>query len=123
MLLYTRRVDNFAIEVQQRLTVRKEKRGLGLDLSPDEHVFCGERNLLITFANIGSNRAQDLLLGQINLRVQVRNTKLATASTAGGHFDHTEGGSGIREENGVPGRGMSGFDLSRQILAADGVSK
>src|SRR5215831_15515491 len=63
MLLYTGGIDNFTIKVNQGLSIRKEERSIGLDLSPDKHVFSGERDLLIAFPDVGPDRRENLLLG------------------------------------------------------------
>src|SRR5262249_45322937 len=83
------------------------------------HVLGGERYLLVALAHIGSNGLHDLVFWQIDLRVEIRQTKLASASTSGCHFDYAEGGAPIWKQNSFARSRVVYFDFTRQIFAAN----
>src|SRR6185369_7324848 len=99
VLLDPRRVDDVSVKIDKRFAIRKVERRVGVNLTPDEHVFGGERDLLVAFANIGAHGFHDLLFWKIDLRIQIRKTELAAATAAGGHLDHTKRRTLIGEDD------------------------
>src|SRR4030095_5098117 len=119
VLLDAGRVDDIAIKIEERLAVWKIERRRRVDLSPDEHVFRGQRDLLVTVTYVGADVGEDLLARQIDLRVQVRDTELAAPATSRRHLDHAERGARVGKENRVPCDGMADVELARQRLAGN----
>src|SRR4030095_15957839 len=117
------RVDYVRIEFEKRFAIRKIERNVGVDLTPDEHVFGSQRYLLVAFAHVGANGFHDLILRKIDLRIQVGQAELAAATTAGGHLYNSERGSLIGEENAVAICRVFYFDLTREIFAGNGFAK
>ena len=87
-----------------------------MHLAPDEHVLRGQRDLLVALAHVRAHGGQDLVLGQIDLRVEIRHAELAAAPAAGRHLDHAEGRALVRKQNLVARRRMRDVDLPRQLL-------
>src|SRR4029078_1494598 len=87
------------IEIDESLPVRKKEWSFSLNLPPDEHIFCGERNLLIPLCDVGLHRSHDVLLRKINLGIEIGHAELTSTAATCGHFDHSESRSLVREEN------------------------
>ena len=88
-----------------------------MHLSPDEHVFGGERDLLVAVADVGAHRFHDLVFGKIDLRVQIRHAKLATTPAAGGHLDYAKRRARVGKQDPVAVDRMFDFNSSRQFFA------
>ena len=123
MLLDAGRIDDLAVEVEQCLTIGEEEWRLSLHLTPNEHVFCCQRDLLVPLRNIGMDGGHDAFFGEVDLRIQVRQTELAAATTASGHLDHAERGAVQRKEEIFAPCGVVDIDLARQFLAANRLVK
>jgi hypothetical protein len=123
VLIHARCVDDIRVEVDKRFTIRKIERDVGVNLTPDEHVFRSQRDLLVAFAHVRANGLHDLFFRKIDLRVQVREAKLATAAAAGGHFYNAEGGSLIGKENAIAVCGVFYLDFARQVFPRNGFAK
>src|SRR5262245_64069239 len=96
MLLDTWGVYNISVEIQQSFAIREEEGSLSLHLTPDKHVLCCQRDLLISLRDIGENSRNDALLGEVDLRIEVRQTALTSSSAARGHIDVTTRGGLMR---------------------------
>ena len=101
VLLDARRVHDVRIKIDEGLAVWKIKRRIGVDLTPDEHVFRREGDLLVAVAHVSAHRFHDSVFRQIDLRIQIRNAELAAAAAARGHFDDTERRSRVGKKNRV----------------------
>src|SRR5262245_34277627 len=75
-LLHARRARDLGIEIDERLAVRKEEWRVGVDLTPDEHVFGRERDLAVAMRHVRSYCRENALLRKIDLRVQIRRAEM-----------------------------------------------
>src|SRR5262249_17854537 len=123
MLLNTWRIYNASVKIQQSFAIREEERSLSLHLAPDEHVFSCQRNLLISLRDIGVNSRHDVFLGEVDLRVEVRQTELTPASATRGHLDYTEGGAMQREQQFLASCRVVNIYFTRQFFTSDGLVK
>ena len=94
-----------------------------MHLPPDKHVFGGKRNLLVAVSDVGADGIHDLVFGKIDLRVQIGHAKLATTPAAGCHFDHAESRARVGKEDRLALHRMFDFNLARQFLSLDRLSK
>src|SRR5262245_36325905 len=123
MLLDTWGVYNISVEIQQSFAIREEEGSLSLHLTPDKHVLCCQRDLLISLRDIGANSRHDALLGEVDLRIEVRQTELTSASAARGHLDHAERGAMQREKQFLAPCRVVNVYFTRQFFASNGLMK
>jgi hypothetical protein len=119
VLLDARRVDDVPVEIDERLAVREVERRLRVHLAPDEHVFGRERDLLVAVAHVGANGRHDLVLGQIDLRVEIRHAELAAPAASRRHLDDAEGRALVGEQDLVSIFRMRDVHLLRQLFAGE----
>ena len=119
MLLNARRIDDRTVQVEQGLAIREIERRVSMHLSPDEHILCRERNLLISLTNIRQYRTHDLVFRQIDLRIEIRHTEFAAASTPGCHLDNAKCRSGIGEHDRVAVNRMLYDNFTRNLFLTD----
>src|SRR5262245_34853261 len=112
-------VHDFGIQIKKRFAVREVKRRVGVNLSPDEHVFGGERYLFVPLANICADRFHDFTFWHVDLWVQVWYAELAASPASGSHLHHAEGRSLIRKKNSAAVFWMTDFSLARQNFSAN----
>src|SRR4030095_16674787 len=123
MIFDTWCVDDFAIQINQSLSVREIERSFGVYLTPDKHVLSRERNLFIPVTNVSPHRLHYLFLGEINLRIQIGKAKLTTTSATGSHLNNAKGRPLIGKEDSFSGGWVLDLNLSRENLPANGFAK
>lgn len=119
VLLDARRVDHLGIEIEQGFAIGKVEGDAGLHLAPDEHVLSSQRDLFVAIPYVGANSLQHLVLGHIELRVQIWQTELAATPAACGHLHHAKGGALAGEKDFIARLGMAHIYLPGQLLAPE----
>ena len=99
VLFDARRIDDVGVQIDEGLAVREVERCRRVDLTPDEHVFGGQRNLRVAVPDVRANGRHDLLLGEIDLWIQVWHAELTATSAPGGHLDDAEGRPLVGEDD------------------------
>ena len=62
-------ISRLRSKIDKGFAVRKIERRVGVHLSPDEHVFGSERDLLVTVSHVRAYRFHDLIFWKIDLRI------------------------------------------------------
>ena len=119
VLLDAGRFDDRRIQIQQRFAVGEEEGRAGLHLAPDEHVFGGERNLLVALRHVRAHAHHDFFFRHVNLRVEVGHAELAAAPAARGHLDHAESCPSVGHQDAVARSRVGDVGLARQSFAPD----
>src|SRR3954451_5778589 len=111
-MLDARSVHDVGVEIDKRFAVGKVKWRISVHLTPDEHVFGRERDLLVSVANVGAHRLHDLLFWQVDLRIEIRKTKLTAPAAAGCHLDHAKRRARVGKEYSFAIQRVFDFNLS-----------
>ncbi len=84
-------------------------------LTPNEHVFGGQRDLFVSVTDVSTHRFHDLIFWQVNLGIQIRYAELAATSTPRRHFHNAKSSSRVGKQNSLTIQGVLYIDRAREL--------